>query len=601
MAKSVFEKLTSFAREHWIAVVLSICTSLIVAAPQIYLRIDHPEFYAGGYEAVEMLPDAPWSVRVREVMDGHTGWGNFYFKDGKDDPYLFQPLGSFITAWSGMLFGLEINNTLLLFRLVYPAITFFVIYAFAYLIGRNKLVALASTSLILFVESVMSPAGVRDLLAGFNNGVSPLSFLELARPVNSAMIFIFLFGFLAAFWRYYETNKRWWGVLAAVLLGLNFYNYFYSWTYAFSFGGALAVVLIIERNWGEVRRLLYVFIGGLLVGLPYLYNLYTVTLHPNYEEVARRHGVVVSHDAHFIGVTAFAALIFFLIAYPRKNWMQYRFAIALLMTPFITLNQQIVTGKILQEGHYHWYMHKPLAIILGLLTIFYLFSRFKLPMQYQRLFAIAIIVPSFILAISIQAFSYLNDRPSRDGGAVMIDRQRYAPMLDWLNKNTPKDAVVYAEDMVSHIIVIYTPLNLFQHRSDQLMLSASDKRMEDIFFTRIRLEGITDENAREYFYENRALISTRMFGVFYRDSMSEGRYDSIPDEKLDELIEKYTATLDTPTDQWIYDMWKKYEVEFLVWDMVKNPNWKPDRFPFLKKEATFSTVAVYSVSDSYPQ
>lgn len=581
---------------HRVAILFAVIGGLIVAFPQMYFRIDNAELYQEGVEAIEMLPDSKWTPRLREIQDGHPSWGSIYWKEGKDDPYLFQPLGSMVVAYTGQLLGLGINNTILLSRLLFTVVAFLLIYSFGYLLSRDKLVALTSTSVILFAESILYPSGLRFILTGgLLQGESPLSFLEIARPVNSLMIFIFFFLFLVSFWLYYKRNTIKWGVLSAIFLGLNFYNYFYSWTFLFAFGGVLTVILLVQKEWQEARRVVYVFLGGLLVAVPYIWNLYSATQHPNYHDVALRYGVVVSREFHFIGVVSLCALLICLFWFPRTDKKKYVFSIALLLTPFITLNQQVITGKILQEGHYHWYAHKPLAVILTAITAFTLLNLWKIEYRFKRLFALCIILISFGIGLTIQAISYENDWEGRDGGHVAIERQKYAPVMHWLNTNAEKEAVVFGNEELSHITVIYTPLNVFHEISDQLMLSATNARLEDIVFTFYRLRGVSYENVDEVFYDHDEMVflSSRLYGIYYREKTDGGTYKDMPDHVVNALIEKYRNTLTTPTPEWLEAVWRKYEVEYFVWDTLKDPSWDMDQYTFLELAATFGNLKIY--------
>ena len=258
-------------KEHKLAIGLAILTSIIVAFPQVYFRIDHQEFYKEGVQSIEMLPDSPWSARVREVQDGHPGFGSIYYKDGKDNPYLHQPLGSIVTGYMGKVFSLEINNTILLSRLLLSFIVFLVTYGFIFLFSRSKLVALSGASVLLLADSVLSYHSVARIF----HGIGPEFFLRLARPVNPAMIYLLLFGFLVSFWLFYKRqDKRWlWGIISAVLLGLNFYNYFYTWTYLYAFGSVLVLIFLIQKKWKEALRITAVFLGALIVAIPYIINL----------------------------------------------------------------------------------------------------------------------------------------------------------------------------------------------------------------------------------------------------------------------------------------------------------------------------------------
>lgn len=589
-------KFSKILTEHKIAIILAILTSILITFPQVAFRIEHKDLYQEGVEAIEMLPDSPWSPRVREVLDGHPNWGSIYFKDGKDDPYLFQPLGSIVVAYTGSLFGLEINNILLLSRIVFPFLTFVLMYSFVYLLSKNKFAALTSTSAILLADSILAPSGLKALLTGgiILNGLSPTNFLELARPVNSAMIFIFFFGFLVSFWLYYRKNTPYWGLASALLLGLNFYNYFYSWTYLFAFGGVLCLILLLQRKWSEVTRISYVFLGALVVAAPYIMNLYHASLYPSYEVVAERFGVVVSHAPQFIGVTVLCALVVFLVGFPRTDSQRYLFSISLLLAPFVTLNQQLITGKVLQAGHYHWYTHKPIAVIFVAVTVFYLLDRWNINQVYKRFIATSIILVSFTVGLSVQVLSYYDFTGKGDGGIVAIERQRYAEPIHWLDTHVTKESVVFANEVVSNIVVIYTPLNVFHQRADHYALVATRKRMEDIVFTYYRLQGVEKDNVRDIFFSEKIFLSTRLFGVYYRD-LGGGWYDDIPNDVLDEIINNYMQTLTTPADDWLYDVWKKYEVEYLVWDKKIDPEWQLDTYSFLKQVASFGDVTIYKL------
>src|SRR5688572_28673154 len=114
-----------FFKVHSLAIVLALLISVLAAFPQVYFRIDHGESYQG----VDLLPNSPWLGRVREIQDGH-GLGGIYYKDGKDDPYLFQPLGSMTVAYMGKLLSLDIRNTFLFASIILPFITFLIVYGF---------------------------------------------------------------------------------------------------------------------------------------------------------------------------------------------------------------------------------------------------------------------------------------------------------------------------------------------------------------------------------------------------------------------------------------------------------------------------------------
>lgn len=567
---------------HWLAILLALTVSVIVASPQLFFRFEHRA--DGLYQGIELLPDSPWSARVREVQDGHPNFGSIYYKDGKDNPYLFQPLGSMIVAYTGQALSLDINDTILLFRLLWPFVVFILIYAFVYALSGRKLVALSAAALLLLAESALSLFGVREILGG----MSPEDFLRIGRPVNPAMIYVFFFGFLIAFWKFYKNYDWRWGAVSAVLLGLNFYNYFYTWTYLFAFGGVLGLLLLVQKKWKEGFSIAAVFIAALVLAIPYGINLYNVTGHPAYLEAGLRNGIIFTHEPLFVGFTVLLALAAFLFFYPREDKRNFLFGLALLLTPFVTLNQQILTGRVLQEAHYHWFFHKPIAVIFLLIIVFLLLERFTRP-SYQKVLAGLVIAGSFAIGAFVQADSYLY--PHREGGSIAIERQKYGPVMDWLNENAEKEEVVFANDEASHMTVIYTPQNVFYHRAGVYSLASTDERLRTIIFSFYRLRGVGTAEAREVFFSERKFISSNLYGEKYRQEL--GSYQAIPDDKVEEFIVFYQEALKTPTPEWLRETFTKYEVAYAVWDKKKDPLWRLDQFDFFKKAAVFGDIAVY--------
>lgn len=577
------EKLKQMISEHRGAIILGIIVTLLCAFPQVYFRIDHRD--DGVYQGIELLPDSPWSARAREVMDGHPWFGNIYNKDGKDQPYLFQPLGSIVVAYTGELFALDINNTILLSRIVFSFLVTILLYAFVFLISRDKLAALTSTAILLLADSVLRPFGVLQMF----QGELPDEFLRLSRPINPAMIYVFFFGFLVSFWQYFKIKSVRYGVISAVLLGLNFYNYLYTWTYLYAFGGLLVLFYIFERNWSEVKRLTYVFVGALVVAVPYVINLYKVTTYPTYEEVGARFGMVLSHGPLYVGTSVIISVFVFLFFFPQAQKDRYYFSLALVLAPFVTMNQQMITGKILQPNHYHWFFHKPIVIIVICIVIFYFLSRFSWT-RLRMIMAGGMLFVSIATGVFIQYVSY--HRGYNDGGEIAIERQKFGPVMDWLNQNVEKETMVFGNDETSHITVIYTPLNVFYHRALPFAsLSATKARQLETLFTFYRLENVTADTAHDVFYADKERVSAEIYGIYYRELF--GSYEAIPDEKMDEIVALYIETLPIPKDEWLKNVWSKYEVEYFVEDTKNDPLWNLGQFSFLEESAVYGDIKIY--------
>ncbi len=585
----ILSKLKEFVLAHRTAFILAALTAIIVASPQVAFRLDHRD--DGVYQGIELMPDSFWSPRVREAQDGNLNFGSMYWKEGKDDPYLFQPLGSIVIAYMGKLFSLDINNTLLLSRVILPFVTFILIYWFVQLLSGSKAAGVTAASLIILADDILDPNG----LITFLQGESPVDFLVFGQPVIPAMVQLPLFAFLISLWLLLKRGGWLLGFTSTLLLGSAFYNYFYLWTYLYAFGGLLGIFFLLQKQWKFVYKLSAVYGGAVLVAIPYLINLYNVTKHPLYDVVSERIGVVHTHAPLWVGTVVFASIILFFVLYPKENRESYLFNLALILTPFITLNQQLLTGKIMQAGHYHYYFHKPIAIILVVVAI-YLYLKKNQLFLYKKALTIILVTLSIFVAIFIQYTSYTRDNIY--GGSIAVERQKYGPAMRWLSENADKDDVVLGNDEVSQLVTIYTPLNVFYHRAvSYSSLRATEERLFDMLFTIYRLSGVNDEKtAKEVFYKDRERIAFDLYHFYYQDE--KGSPIGLPKDEVERLLNIYNSTLELPRAEYLREMFEKYQVEYIVWDKDTNPNWNVETLPFVSKVASFGDIEIYEYSEA---
>ena len=578
-----------FLKNHQWALVLAFIASIIISYPQISLRYDNRDVYQG----VEILggigDERAWLSRVREAYDGHPSISNAYFKEGKNDPYLFQPLGSVIIAYLGKLFSLDINNTLLLFRLLFPFSVFLLIYGFLLFFTKEKLVALTTSAFLFFGNTIFSRNALFSMLSG--DPPSPY-YLNYTRPVNPLMTSFFFYGFLLCFLLFLDAStrlsvkKQWiWGVASTLMLGLSFYDYFYTWTFLYSFLGVLILIFLFQKKWQDIKRIGLVLLGSLLIAVPYLWNLYRATTYLTYSEVGQRHGLIETH-APVLGFLVPLLFIFFLLFFPRAWKERYYFALALVIAPFIVLNQQIITGKVLQYAHYHWNYHLALAMIFLSIIFFSWVSKTNWRML-KKTSAILIIVVSIFTGFWVQSSSYAVNKE------LVIDRQRYGAPLNWLSQNAVKDEVVFSDNETARLIVIYTPLNVFYHSSARYSLAATTERLTNTLFLYYRLNGVSGNEAQEVFFKDREDISWAIYGIYYRDIA--GGYEKIPDEILLDLVGKYQESFMVDNSTFFKEMLQKYQVKYLVWDKRDYPLWNLEQYQFLRKITELGDFVIYQI------
>ena len=570
-------------KTHQWAILLAFLVGIIVAFPQFYFSYDHSETYQGIYIA-NSDSEAYYLNRVQEVRDGHPSLNSAHFKDGKDDPYLFPPLDEILVAYLGKTFFLDLNNTILLARFLFPFLGFLAVYGFVFLLSKEKLTAISAATAVCLAKSLLSRGALIALLKG---EASVTAFLDLGRPVHPQVDFLFFFGFLLFFWLFFE-RKRWiWGAASALILGSSFYAYPYTWSFLYAFLGVLCLILLFQKKRQDIKRIALVAMGGIIIAIPYFLNFYEATLYPFFEEIIFRGRLVETHQI-ILGFLVPSMFIIFLLFFPRKWRQQYIFSLALFIAPFIVLNQQIITGKDFSSGHYHWNYHQPLAVVFLIIILFYqikFWSRragklFK-NINTSKILAFLIIGVSIYTGIVIQSASY-----AKSEDQILYD-QRYGPVVEWLNVNTEKEEVVLAAPEQLDILLIYTSLDSFYPNGPYL--STSNEKLLTALFLFYRLDGVSGEDARDLFLreQERRKISFNVYGAYYKNISGDAK--SIPDQILYSFAEKYQDFLLIPLDKFF----KMYDIKYVVWDKKNHPKWQPDQYQFLNKVYEEGDFAIY--------
>lgn len=555
---------------------LAVFAAVIIAYPQIYLRSQ--DFYQGIERINASDDESPWMSRVREVQDGYLQMSNPYLKDAKSSPHLTQPLGAGIIAYLGKLFSLDINGTILLGRLLFPFLVFLIIYILILLVTKEKLPALTIPTFLFLGSTLFARKGIFQILSG----VSPSStYLPLTRPVNPALTWFFFFGFILFFWLFLERKQKRWGILSVLMLGLSFYDYFYTWSFLYAFCGVLTVIFLLQKKWSDVKRIALVLFGAAIIAIPSFLNLYRGYADPTYQEVSERIGFLATREPT-LGILVPLLLVIFLIFFPKQNRERFYFFLAMAIAPFIALNQQLITGRNPMNAHYHWYFSLPLAIILLLMMLFFLLSQRAL---LKKIVAVLIILVSFGTGIFIQQSSYAVHKER------IVERQQQGPVMDWFNEHAQKEEVVFANVEISKSIVIYTPLNVFYHPTIVYLFSIPRERLLESLFVFYRLDGVDKDEAQEVFFRDRAEISSSLYGIYYRETA--GDEANIPDEIIQNIVDQYRASFDVSTADFLDEVWNRREVQYLVWDKKQDPQWNLDQYEFLKKVAELGDMVIY--------
>ena len=567
-------------KEHKWAIILAILVGIIMAAPHIYFIIDNQDTYQGIF--MVGLDEGPYLSRIQESRDGHYWLSNPFWAEGKDNPYLWPPLPENFASFFGKILGLGLINTVLFENFAFPFFLFLILYALIYQLTEKKSFSLFSSFLIMLTPNLTDPQALWQLIA---NQKTTDTFLVYSRLISPQVHSLFLFGFFLSFLIFLKKKNWIIGILSGIILGLSFYVYPFTWMFIASFLFFLVLIFIFKKEWVEIKNIIWISLIALLIALPFLINLLQAMQSEFYPEVSFRYGWVKSHSPQ-IGVTSLILLGSFLLFFPKKSGKKYDFSLAIVLTPLILLNQQIITGYFLGPARYHNYYYKPFALIFILIIIYSLIKKTKKFFIWKGLVLLLILLSVFN-AYLVQKNSYITYE------SFGIESQKYAPVFDWLNQNSQKDEVVLANSYLSDLVPIYTSLNAMANLDAHYSLTSNQELSERMFLL-YRLDGIGRgyfEETKEIFYSNRERISKDIYAQKYQEEF--GSYEMIPDEKIDLLIKGYFNSLAVPTK----DVLEKYQVKYLIWDILEDPNWKISQYPFLEEVYQKNNLKIYRNND----
>ncbi len=506
-------------------------------------------------------------AQVQEVYDGNSFIRNPYFAGIKDVPYLFPPLSANIIAIPGKLLGLSPIETVMIFRFIITSLLAFLIYLFATVITKQKTVGWVAAPFVLLGYMLVDPHHIINLFNGATN-LGEQTFIDYGRPINPQVSSTFFFGYLLSFWYFLNDKKRTklYGSICALLLGLSFYVYLYTWTFIFTLNGFLVLLFILKKDWEKVKKIIIVSIGAIIVGVPYFLNILEATQHPWYHETSVRFGFVNVRTWN-ISRLVIGLLILFAIARKKIEKSTKIFFTAVLITAIFVVNEQIITGKYIFNHHYHWYYTTPLMIIL-IVTI--LFAYIENSKYASSKYLISVILILFIgyNGIAVQIDSYKAALPGT------ITEQNYSQVISWLNKNTKKDEVIYAKLRLMDMIPAVTHNNVYYTGSGIYTL-VTDQQLIDAYLFNLFLEGTPTGTIREYLEENQDDVVALVYG--YKYSFQPGICSTCaPKEVLDELASTYQKL----NDKNILEFVKKYPIDYIIWNKKEDPEWNLDKFNF---------------------
>ncbi len=436
-----------FFKEHILAFFASIFVGLVIVGPNLVLI----ERLGNNYHGIYLQSEAElhYLATMKEFAEG-KGLGNPYIYEFKANvPSATFTFGEWLLALPTMLLTVSVSEINLLYKFLLPSITAFLAYFLFFRLTMDKRWSIAGMLAILLGNVLLSLPDIKHI---FYLETVYQDMAIYARPINPQFSSILFFSYLHILFSAIERRSFGWFAALALLFGASFYVYFFSCTFLLALNAVFLAGFLLLKDWDIVKKMSCAIGSGLVLALPVFLHYFTLAHHPYYQ-LWRENSQIVFSRTPVISVAGIAtALLFLVFLYQRKITSRIYFLGGLLLTTFVVLNQQILTGILVQEGHYHWYYNTPIYF----LALFVIGKEFSSGLNRKIVTAALVFVSAVasFVGIFIQYSSYRYQAPQRTA------EQRYAAVFDWLNTNTKKDSVVLANEKLSTLIPVYTSNNV---------------------------------------------------------------------------------------------------------------------------------------------
>lgn len=560
-----------FFLKHYLVIILSLLVGCLTLGPQLYAIWQLGDEFKGVHQVVSG-DELYYMARARDVVDGHPELANPYLFEHKDGAPMQFWLPDNILSQPLAFFGIDIYKGYFFYDFLLTAIITFLTYIALLIVTRSKWIALSGTAWLHLAY----------YLEGFNRSPGPqLNFIFWT------LVFIFLFQYLA-------TRKSIFFWLSTFSFGLLFHIYPYYWTF-----WTVAIILFLFfsllKNKTLDKKVLLIFAGGLVVGIPYFISMYMSSKLPFYGESLSRLGMLETHfpsGLRILWPIAFLlpALGFFYYKKWFKNKTEELFLLAGSLTGIICVNQHIITGQNLEfTNHYSLSAHRWYYFLF-----FYLLA---LAWPFLRRKKVVIFFVIFFLSFQIAIYTHSAWSKMSQFSEKEILWQRYEPVLSWLESYTKKEDVVYSDDRLSNFISIYTSNNVYYCREANLFFISNQEVKH-----RFVMNNYWDEYSDEFLKDNERAIWGTEFINKYNKKRSENRLRRIfgfneieniryPSYELEEMKD-FSGELrskDFETEL------KKYRVDYIAWDKKEKPNWRVESLDFVEELYEANDIVIFAV------
>jgi hypothetical protein len=353
--------------------------SLLSIYPQVHLWVTRSESWQHAIAYNQGLGDeVAYAAYVNALIEGkprrndpYTGRGDGSDTRLPESLFSIQFVPAYALALPARVLGLSATTA---FILVTPVVAFcssLLVFWLLTVLTANSRLSGCGILLVLCLGTLVSGEGTVSSLLGTQTHFDFFPFLRRYEP---AVCFPLLLLFFTLVCKFLAKRERpiLWGILVGTTFATLVYSYFYLWTAAAAWFAIISILSLLVRR--EARRPLVVFITvvaaiSVCASVPYF-----MMISSGLASVRTVQALVVSRKPDLLAPTVLiGAVVLIAIAYGVKRGLSFRehsllAAASFGLLPFVVLNQQILTGHVLQPIHYKGFITSYSVLIAMVVT-----------------------------------------------------------------------------------------------------------------------------------------------------------------------------------------------------------------------------------------
>lgn len=595
MLKILFVKIKDGFVAHRLIIIIALFLSVLVSFSPTFFPLLAKNIYRGINIAHFGTDEEYYLARGKEIIEGHS-LGNIVLREGKEkqEPHFTYVEHIMLAPIKILGLGDKINivtvynfyNFIGVFTLI------LLIYFFTRQLVTDKRLATASALFVVGGYSII-----------YNKVIGSPEVNIYGRAIFPQLSSIFFFLFLLFLVKAIKSTRRDYTIWAGILLGFLFYVFFYVWTFVLALMGTLFIVYLFKKDRRLVKKIIAVAVIGLIIGAFNLIGLFLFYTSPAGEQLSYFLYAYNSHIFVFSKIGLMTLSFFGLLIYKKRKDENLILIFSLIITGWIALNQQIITGKILQYGQYYWFFVVPVSIVVSFYIFWQLFLKKEI---YKNIFLAAIIAVVFLNTFIGQYKSFQLDLPGK------IAEQNYRPFINYLVQDVKPGVILGADSSSELLFIIYTKHDLFWS-STALVYNTPINRAEDALYVYLYLNKesrndfagylgrvLQDKNTDSFYkslYRSIEAYGSGFYWYNYADRESKNDPVILEQRKklLADLDKKYQRIADNK-GAGVIDILAKYGVDYIIWDKNRNSEWDLSVIPNTSEVFSENNIYLYKFS-----